>query len=237
MALTGRVRERCGISEPGTGVPHPAKHPKRKEYQHEKSTFPPRDPRDHCYAAVKIQQPADPEILFKHIIHLKKTGYGIRKVFCFTDYKKFSFVDNECVDSIENWEQYVEVNGLFYNCKARGLKYFDYNCYESCSEIYGEEKDDNSYECETCESKGKIFYNNKCEEKCEEEGYGEINMSINNITYSFCQKCIITGKYYYDHQCYDECLEKQVYNSENICHYCKNNTFYDIYPFKLMLNK
>ena len=163
-------------------------------------------------------------------------------IFCFTINEKFLYADNRCVEYIPYDEHYVNHSLIFYNCKDKNndLKYFYYNCYENCSEIYGVTKEDNENECETCNSKrkGLIYNNNKCVEKCDGEGYGEINMTINNITYSFCQKCIIIGKYYYDHQCYDKCpLEKQVYNSDNICHYCPDNTYFDNGVCKLECEK
>ena len=146
-------------------------------------------------------------------------------IFCFSEYKIYLFAENECVTNYEN-SQYIKIDNLYYNCNDKNLKYFDYNCYESCSEIYGITKEDNINECETCGSKGKIFSNDICIDKCEEEGYGVINMTINNITYSFCQKCKITGQYYYNHHCYDKCPNKQQYDSEHICLHCENNTIF-----------
>ena len=153
-------------------------------------------------------------------------------IFCFTINEKFLYADNRCVDHIPYDEYYVNESHLFYNCKDKNndLKYFYFNCYESCSEIYGITKEDNENECQTCYSKGNglIYYNDTCVESCEEEGYAEINMTINGITYKFCQKCKITGKYYYDHKCYDKCpYNDQVYNSENICRFCGKNTYYE----------
>ena len=158
---------------------------------------------------------------------MKETPFGLALLggeykFCFLNYMKYLYPKKECI-----WEgneyKYINNSEIFFDCKEKNQKFFDYNCYNDCSEIYGETKKNHENECITCGSKNQTYYNNKCinKDECKKEGYELIDMELNGINYSFCQKCSEIGKFFYNYKCYDECpFEKQVNDSDNICYFC-----------------
>ena len=137
----------------------------------------------------------------------------------------YNYATQEC--TYEPNKNYPHEDNVYYNCADVNLKYFDYNCYESCSEIYGIMNPENNNECITCKSLNKIYFNNQCVDNCkEEEGYAYIEITINNEIYAFCQKCKEIDRYYFKGKCIEKCFEKQVSDKNNICYYCheKNST-------------
>ena len=148
--------------------------------------------------------------------------------FCsFEDGYLYNYATKECTYTTN--QSYPHEDNIYYNCADIKLKYFDYDCYESCSEIYGIINPNNNIECVTCESQHKIFFENECVTNCEEKGYGLIEIKTNDNAYAFCQKCKDIDKYYYLEKCYDQCLEKQASDSDNICYYCHEENDIDKY--------
>ena len=153
--------------------------------------------------------------------------YNKTCILCSTIYQKFLYGSQKCVDYVpSDYEnKYNHSGNIYYDCDNPEeniyLKYFDYNCYNNCSEILGQvDKDDNS-KCVTCESIHKIYNNDECVDSCDEVGIGLVNMELNGINYSFCKNCSEIGKFYYKGQCYDECpSEELVYESDKICFLC-----------------
>ena len=161
------------------------------------------------------------EILNKYCFKNCPMGLGKKDgkcILCPSDYgnKFYKFSKKECLSYVDNI--YPNKGDIYYDCENN---YFEYNCYDDCSEIYGVNKD-NLNECVTCESKGQIFDGNKCVDSCDIEGIGLVHFELNGINYTFCKNCSEIGKFYYEKICYDECPSKsQVYDENNICFFCK----------------
>ena len=169
--------------------------------------------------------PEDGEIVKKYCLKECPNGFGKnnqRCVLCLTENVAFyMYHTQECVTYIKEEDSNYPYDGnIYYDCND--LKYFGYNCYDDCSEIYGISKD-NQNECATCESYNQIFDNYECVYSCNKTGIGQVSMELNGINYTFCHNCSEIGKYYYDGKCYDKCpLEEQVYDSDNICFICSD---------------
>ena len=130
----------------------------------------------------------------------------------------YNYGTKKCTNNPNN--QYKKEGQIVYDCKDANLTYFNYNCYNNCSEIYGIIDPDNDYECVTCKSLNKIYFNNECVDNCT-KGYEIKDIEMRNYQISFCQNCLELKKYYYNQKCYDECPSKrQLYNSSNICYFC-----------------
>ena len=135
---------------------------------------------------------------------------------CNTNYLYY-YATKKCIDQPNN--DYPQKGKIIYNCKEKGLKYYDENCYQSCSEIYGINSLDNENNCITCESQNQIFFEEKCYDSCSKI-YGVID--LDNINQ--CYQCKSKNKIYFEESCYDNC--SQIFgiidpNDKNQCISCQ----------------
>ena len=112
----------------------------------------------------------------------------------------YNYATKNCVFQPEN--DFPKNGKIIYNCEENGLKYYDENCYQSCSEIYGIVSSVNENHCISCEEQNEIFYEGKCLENCSII-YGKIDP--NNINQ--CISCESINKIYFEENCYDNCSE------------------------------
>ena len=76
--------------------------------------------------------------------------------FCsFKDGYSYNYATKDCTYNVN--QSYPHEDKVYYNCADINLKYFDYDCYESCSEIYGIINPFNNIEYVTCKSQKKYF--------------------------------------------------------------------------------
>ena len=179
----------------------------------------------------KKENECNKKILSNYCLDKCPKGLGLYNgecILCSTIYYKFLYGSQICVEGVpEDYNnKYHNDERIYYDCSEaeENLKYFDYNCYSSCSEIYGIPNENNTDDCITCESLGKIYNNDDCVTSCDEnkkDGFGLVNMELNGRNYSFCKTCFDIGKFYYKGECYDKCpSEELVYESDKICFLC-----------------
>ena len=140
----------------------------------------------------------------------------------------YSYPTRTCIYPKKN---YPNQYNIYYDCEEdNNSKYFNYNCYMGCSEIYGKIDPNNENQCITCSNEQKFFFNNGCIDNCNIEGYIEKSISLNGILYSFCLKCSEIDQFYYKNECHEKCpFESQFYDSDNICYFCWEKNSVAIY--------
>ena len=163
----------------------------------------------------------------KYCIDECPIGYEIENngcKLCPNDYY-YNYATKKCI--FEPNQNYTKKGKIIYNCEEINLKYFEEDCYNSCSDIYGIPNSANENECISCKSQNKIYYDFNCYDSCQEL-YGIINPDNKNE----CILCKNENKIYFESNCYNNCSE--IYGiinpgNENECIACKNENkiYYD----------
>jgi len=169
--------------------------------------------------------------LLKYCLEKCPIGYQLHDDKCIKcmDNEYYNYGTQKCIfeDNIKDKDKYKMQSRIIYNCEEAQLKYYDYECYKDCSEIYGIDSTDTENECISCKEKNQIYYSSQCYDNCSVL-YGIINPDNDNE----CIKCETQNKIYYNLNCYDNCSE--IYGiinpkDKNECISCQsqNKIYYD----------
>ena len=140
----------------------------------------------------------------KYCIEQCPIGYDLQNGECIKCQQNqyYNYGTKKCINENQLNNTFQKEGKIIYNCEDAKLKYYDHDCYESCSDIYGINNPVNENECIPCKNQNQIYYDFKCYDNCSIL-YGIVNPENENE----CLICKNHNKIYYNFSCYDNCSE------------------------------
>jgi hypothetical protein len=147
----------------------------------------------------------------------------------------FYYISGECKHSEFCKKEYIKESDIIttcYDCEKGNKLYYDFDCIDDCSEIFGEKNETDPKQCIKCEDKKSDNINDRYFFSLEEKKCTLCENGVKDYNKNLCSECIHNdndNKFYFGflNKCVDDCKKYYSININNICTFCEDNLYYE----------